>query len=66
MLETSEKELGEVLDSFLWDARNQHLSTEKDRMYRRYNQLVFALRGIGCSVILNPRTDKHIVTVKSK
>lgn len=66
MIDTNEKELGEVLDSFLWDARNQHLSTEKDRMYRRYNQLVFALRGIGCSVLYNPQTDKHTVTVKSK
>lgn len=53
MYSTNEKELADVLDSLLLDARKAKHS-ESDFYYRRYNKLVFALRAIGVTVIAFP------------
>lgn len=49
-MDNTEKKLAAVLDWFLWTCRNTSQNDIKDERYRRYNDLVWSLRELGCSV----------------
>lgn len=57
----TEKNLEYVLDWFIWLCRNTTQEEYKAERYRRYNDLVWSLRKLGCSVTYDFDKNKHKV-----
>lgn len=62
-LEKTENQLANVLDWLLLTCRNTSQSDLKDERYRRYNDLVWSLRDLKCSIHCDCETGRHKVTV---
>ena len=60
-MKETEKNLQHVLDWFIWLCRDTNQEDLKAERYRRYNDLVWSLRELGCSVTYDFDKNEHKV-----